>query len=213
MAAGWEAPALNRASRAPLPWTEPDLFDYLREGHSVRHGSAGGPMAAVVQQLRQLPDSDVRAMAHYLASLGAGPGAPAQAPEPGSEAEPKAEPTPTPTPTPTLKPGGSAEVLYTAACGACHHDGDGPQLLGLNLALALNTNLHSERPDNVLRVVLDGVREPLSKRSGFMPGFRDHLDDAQIARLVAYLRERFAPERAAWSGLEESVARVRAARD
>ena len=57
--------------------------------------------------------------------------------------------------------------------------------------MALNTNLHSERPDNVLRVVLDGVREPLSKRSGFMTGFRDHLDDAQIAAVVTYVRTHF----------------------
>ena len=35
---------------------------------------------------------------------------------------------------------------------------------------------------------------------GAMPAFRHHLDDAQIADLVAYLRARFAPDKPAWTG-------------
>jgi hypothetical protein len=33
-----------------------------------------------------------------------------------------------------------------------------PALLGVNLPLALNSNLHSDRPDNLLRVILEGVQ-------------------------------------------------------
>ena len=32
--------------------------------------------------------------------------------------------------------------------------------LGPNIPLALNSNVHSERPDNLLRVILHGVGEP-----------------------------------------------------
>src|SRR5690606_161683 len=65
----WEAPALNKLSAAPIPWTEQELFQYLRTGYSPLHGVAAGPMAPVVAGLAQLPETDVRAMAHYLASL------------------------------------------------------------------------------------------------------------------------------------------------
>lgn len=190
---GWEAPALTALSRAPVPWTEAELFNYLRHGHSARHGGASGPMAPVVQQLAQLPESDVRAMATYLASFNTG-------------GEPGLRPASTAAPL-----NDSSHRLFTTACGACHHDGSGPLLLGQNIPLALNTNLHSARPDNLLRVILEGIREPASSELGFMPAFNEALDDAQLARLAGYMRQRFAPDQPAWPDLEAAAARVRAA--
>ena len=191
MVDGWEAPALTALSRAPVPWTEAELFNYLRRGHSAGHGNASGPMASVVQQLAQLPEADVRAMAIYLASFNA-PSA--------SVARPAS----------TLPLNDPAHRLFTTACGACHHDGSGPLLLGQNIPLGLNTNLHSARPDNLLRVILEGVREPASRELGFMPAYRDAFDDTQVAQLAAYLRRRFAPSQPAWPDLEAASARVRA---
>ena len=188
---GWEAPALTALGRAPIPWSEAELFNYLRHGHSVQHGSASGPMAPVVQQLAQLPEADVRAMAIYLASFNT----------PAASA-----------PTGEVAPlDGAAHRLFTTACGACHHDGSGPQLLGQNIPLALNTKLHSERPDNLLRVILEGIREPASRDIGFMPAFNHALGDAQVAQLAAYIRQRFAPGQPAWPNLEAASARARAA--
>ena len=66
---GWYAPPLNGVSPAPIAWTEQAYFDYLRTGHSAEHGAAGGPMAPIVAELGGAPDEDIRAMAHYLASL------------------------------------------------------------------------------------------------------------------------------------------------
>ena len=66
---GWYAPPLNGVSPAPIAWTEQAYFDYLRTGHSAEHGAAGGPMAPIVAELAGAPDEDIRAMAHYLASL------------------------------------------------------------------------------------------------------------------------------------------------
>ncbi|HVR54737.1 MAG TPA: c-type cytochrome, partial [Pseudorhodoferax sp.] len=106
---------------------------------------------------------------------------------------------------------GPAQRLFENACGACHHDGSGPQLLGLNLPLALSTKLHSERPDNLLRVMLEGVREAAGPEVGFMPGFADNLSDAQIAQIAGHLRARYAPDQPAWQGLAERSAALRAA--
>ena len=78
-AEGWEAPPLTSLSHAPIPWSEDELFAYLRSGESRFHGVAAGPMAPVVKELAALPDPDIRAMAVYLASFnGAAIGKPEQ---------------------------------------------------------------------------------------------------------------------------------------
>jgi nicotinate dehydrogenase subunit B len=194
---GWEAPPLTALSHAPVPWTEDELFRYLRFGHTRQHGVAAGPMAPVVRELATVPEDDVRAMAHYLASFNT----------PTADASASAQALVEASRAATLA--GPAQRLFTAACAACHHDGEGPATLGPNLPLALNSNLHSPRPDNLLRVILDGIREPATPQVGFMPGFRDALDDRQIAELAAYMRARFAPGKPAWTGLEEASARLR----
>jgi len=201
---GWEAQPLTALSMAPLPWSADELFRYLRHGDTLQHGGAAGPMAMVVRNLGALPDADVRAMAHYLASFN-----PALPP---AEAEARAarriEQSAARAREPALV--NAAARLFTGACGACHHDGDGPATQGRNLPLALNSNLHAASPDNLLRVVLEGIREPAFPELGHMPAFRDSLDDAQIAELAAWMRQRFAPDQPAWPDLAARVAAMRA---
>jgi len=105
---------------------------------------------------------------------------------------------------------GAAQRLFDGACAACHHDGNGPTLLGANVPLALNSNLSSARPDNLLRTLLEGVRAPATREIGFMPGFADALDDAQIVALAGWMRARFAPQEPAWTDLPSRVAAARA---
>ena len=201
LADGWEAPALGALSRSPVRWTEAAMLHYLRRGHHAEHGMAGGPMAGVVQQLAQAPEADLAAMAHYLVALQ--PAAAADAPTAQARVQQAAAQA-------SLLPG-PAQRLFNGACGACHHDGDGPALLGLNQPLALNPNLHSERPDNLLRTILDGIWQPAFAEIGHMPAFRHALDDAQIAELAAWMRQRYAPGAPAWADLPAAVARLRAA--
>ena len=52
-AEGWEAPPLTSLSHAPIPWSEDELFAYLRSGKSRFHGVAAGPMAPVVKELAE----------------------------------------------------------------------------------------------------------------------------------------------------------------
>jgi nicotinate dehydrogenase subunit B len=201
MVDGWDAPALTSLSSSPVPWSADELYRYLRHGHTRQHGIAAGPMAPVVRQLAALPDDDIRAMATYLGTFNA-PSADdaALASQVVAQAAQRQ---------PALL--GTGQRLFEGACSACHHDGDGPRLLGVNLPLALNTNLHGERPDNLVRVILEGIREPAGRDIGFMPSFRYALSDAQVADLAGYMRLRFAPDKPAWTDLAGSVARVRAA--
>nr|WP_301334688.1 molybdopterin cofactor-binding domain-containing protein [Variovorax dokdonensis] len=200
---GWEAPPLTAlASKSAVPWTADALYRYLRHGYSAEHGAAGGPMAQVVRELAAVPDEDVRAMATYLASF-QGDTSEAQARQLAQQAVRRAsqmQPTP-----------GVAQRLFDGACAACHHDGDGPTLIGANVPLALNSNLTSARPDNLLRTLLEGVREPATRDIGFMPSFAEVLDDAQIVELASWMRARFAPQEAPWPDLARSVREARAA--
>ena len=203
MVKGWEAPSLTARQPGPVPWTEQAFHDYLRRGHSPQHGAVGGPMAEVVRNLQDVPEADVRAMAHYLASFGTG-ATPQQAEQAAAAAIVQGAQA-----APALL--GPAQRLFEQACGACHHDGNGPRVLGLNVPLALNGNLHSERPDNLLRTILEGVQEPATQGIGFMPAFSQAFDDAQLVDLARYMRARYAPQRPAWTDLPEAVARGRAA--
>jgi nicotinate dehydrogenase subunit B len=204
VAEGWEAPAIRGAGKSPVGWTEDALYAYLRQGYSADHGAANGPMAEVVKSLQPLPDADIRAMAIYLADGVRDDDAPARKSK-ALDAARNAE-----TAAAIAEPAGAR--LFEGACSACHAE-------GTPLAsLALNSNLHSDRPDNLMRIVLDGAEAPaaLARTATAdemevmsMPAFRQSLSDRQLADLAAYLRARFAPEKVPWGGLKDTATRAR----
>ena len=199
-AEGWEAPPLTSLSHAPIPWNEDELFAYLRTGMSRFHGVAAGPMAPVVKELGALPDSDIKAMATYLASFGTSTGdAKAQ--------QALATRLETLTSTRDFSASPEGARIFEGACAVCHQIG-GPVLFGSKPSLALNSNVHSASPDNLIQVILHGIEAPVSSDLGYMPGFKDSLNDRQIAELAAYIRQQFAPDKPAWTGLEGAVHRV-----
>lgn len=189
---GWEAPALNGLSNASTPWTEDQLFTYLSTGYSDAHGVAAGPMGPVVSELSKLPKADIRAMAVYLASLKGDAAAEA------------------PAVTAANVPNPDGRRVFEGACKACHADGLGPKLFGVSPSLATNTNVHSDQPDNLIKVILQGISKPATQDLGYMPGFKDSLSNSQVADLAAYLRAQFAPNAPQWKGLEQKVAHLRA---
>jgi nicotinate dehydrogenase subunit B len=202
-AEGWEAPALTSLSQAPIPWSEDELFAYLRTGESRLHGVAAGPMAPVVKELASLPDEDIRAMAVYLGSFNDNAiGKPAQ--------DALAAQLETATSIRTVSTSPLGARLYEGACAVCHAVG-GPPLFGSRPSLALNSNLHSAVPDNLIQVILQGIAAPASSDLGYMPAFKDSMNDNQLAELVTYLRQQFAPDRPPWDGVQAAVRRIRQA--
>lgn len=200
LAEGWEAPPLGALSRAPIPWSEDELFAYLRSGTSRFHGAAAGPMAPVIRELAAVPNADIRAMAVYLASLN---GVPDGLDHAARAAELERSTTAT-----ALSGRSAGARIYAGACAVCHQ-GDGPHALGATRPLALNSNLHSDSPDNLVQVILHGIdRAPIGE-NGFMPAFGESLNDAQIAELAGFLRRQFAPDKPAWSDVAATVARLR----
>jgi nicotinate dehydrogenase subunit B len=82
-------------------------------------------------------------------------------------------------------------------------------LFGSRPSLALNSNVHAAVPDNLIQVILHGIASPVSSDLGYMPGFKDSMSDDQLAELVSYLRQQFAPDKPAWTGVPAAVGRIR----
>jgi nicotinate dehydrogenase subunit B len=200
-AQGWEAPPLTSLSHAPIPWSEDELFAYLRTGESRFHGAAAGPMAPVVKELAGLPDPDIRAMAVYLSSFNVNAHE-----KPAQDALAAKLEKSTGTKVVSASPAGAR--LYEGACAVCHAVG-GPALFGSRPSLALNSNLHSASPDNLIQVILHGITAPVSSDLGYMPPFKDSMNDDQLTELVTFLRRQFAPERPAWTRVRAAVSQAR----
>ncbi|WP_126284018.1 cytochrome c [Burkholderia stagnalis] len=201
VAEGWAAPSLVASKASPVPWTEDALYDYLRTGFSAQHGVAAGPMAPVVAGLAALPESDVRAIAHYVASL-----------SPHADAATVADAA--------ARQARGAEAAATlgldngrrafdTACAVCHAESGGVGHFGVRPLMGLNTSVSQDAPDNLLRVLHDGIDHPATAGLGYMPGFGDAFDDRQMAELAAYIRARYAPGQPAWRDLEAASARIR----
>jgi mono/diheme cytochrome c family protein len=54
---------------AGLDWSEADILAYLTTGFTPEFDVVGGPMAHVVENMTQLPESDVRAIVAYLKAV------------------------------------------------------------------------------------------------------------------------------------------------
>lgn len=202
---GWWAPALNASTtNGPVQWSQSDFYQYLRKGHSPAHAVAGGPMAPVIAELQHLPDSDLRAMATYLASFGHENVTEQDQRRQNDEAEAKADIL-------GSQLHGAGARSYAMACAVCHSTTALPTAT-MRPSLATNTAVHAPVPDNLIRTILNGAQSTAFPERGIMPGFRDAMTDRQIAELVSYVRSRFASDKAPWTDVEQQVSSIRANR-
>lgn len=188
-AEGWDAPSLAGETSAPRIWTAGALTAYLRTGFAREHGAAAGPMAPVTHLLGTVPESDVRSIAVYFASV-------LSQQRPGA-----AEPAPLAVDDPQAAP------IFQGACASCH-GADAPMTLRGNPPLSVATSLHAQSPRNAIAAILQGIDGREGRPGPFMPGFGNTLTDAQVARLTAYVRARYAG-RKPWQDLEQAVRSVR----
>src|SRR3954471_4602037 len=183
----WQAYAINAQSPAPVPWNAEALFAYLRNGWHPDHGSARGPMAQVVGNLSSVPESDVRAIATYMAGVFGAPGPDRKAQGEAALARAKSISEPRSEPASQAKAAGAS--IYAAACASCHESSRPLPYGGVNLALS--TAISRPDPRNAANLILSGVRAVEGEASPIMPGFAASMSDGQISALLAYLRSRF----------------------
>jgi mono/diheme cytochrome c family protein len=210
-AEGWVAYAINAQSPAPVPWTAESLQFYLRNGWHSQHGVSRGPMAQVTTNLGVVPESDLRAVALYVADQMKG-----ATPKQGKPVTPragehqKAGTNPASGDSQATVPAGAGagpgEAIYAGACAGCHDSGRAQPYGGLDLRLS--TAVHAPDPTNIVNVVLYGLPPAEGERSPIMPGFGAVMSDAQLEGLLAYLRSAFTTE-APWSNLAALIARQR----
>ena len=177
----WIAPPLTAANPAPVPWTQDELFGYLRNGFSdPAWQSPPGrwrPLYMVFPRFRTRtskhsrptsPTSTMRAITWQ--SVGPAVARAMSYASLGVRHEIDA-----------------AARLYTAACASCHYN-SGQKPLAVRPDLALNSALNLSEPTNLIQVVLRGISAKDGIPGVVMPGFRQALGDADIARIAAYLR-------------------------
>lgn len=196
----WHAYAINDQSHAPVPWDADALYAYLRNGFHPDHGTARGPMAEVVSNLLSVPDSDVRAIAVYMAEMSGPPTPDRKGRGEAAIAQAKSPPTR------ASQPNTAGAAIYAAACASCHEAGRPPPFGGVNLGLS--TAIAAPDPRNLANIVLSGVGAVEGEASPIMPGFAAGMSDEQIAALLIYLRARFSHQ-PAWTGVEKTIADAR----
>ncbi|MBQ2262968.1 MAG: molybdopterin-dependent oxidoreductase [Loktanella sp.] len=178
---GWFAPALAGAEPAMRGWDEQRYYDYLRQGHAPDIASASGPMAEVVHSLQGVADSDVQAMATYLATL----------------ADPTVAAVPVVPPAATVPDATSR--LFRTACASCHEPGLSDTLTAAQVPLGRSAAIRAPSRQALTTVIMNGIDAPLDLPLRDMPGFGGELSAQQIESLTDFLRERYAPDLPAWS--------------
>ncbi len=170
---GWVAPDITSGQGPLASWSAEDIATYLKTGHNSK-AAAAGPMGEVVElSTSHMTDADVKAIATYLKGV--------SGPAPASDATAD---------TGVLAAGGA---MYQDLCSACHKsDGKGvPNLIpDLEQAATVNTS----DPTTVLRVILQGAQSVATDREPTgpaMPAFGWQLDDALVAALASYVRNRW----------------------
>jgi mono/diheme cytochrome c family protein len=200
---GWIAPALTAANPSPIPWTEEELFTYLRTGVSPLHGATAATMTDVIREslaLPIMPHTDVRAIAVYFSEMDH-----ANAHAAGIEANRREALA-------TSDLGSTQEHdpdagLYVSACISCHYNA-GPIPIFARPELSLNSALTLPEPTNFIQAVLRGVGAKEGAPGLVMPEYASSLSNTEVARLAAYLR-RTRTKYPPWNDLETKVSKIR----
>lgn len=166
----WSAVNLTPAPDGLAIWSEDDISDYLKTGHSSVAGTFGPMNKVIVHSTSHLTESDTRAMAVYLKGL-----------PPIEQARQR-----------KMKASDfqAAELIYTIHCGTCHlPTGLGDSSTGT--PLAGSAVVQAKDPASLINVIIYGAEVPSPAPSGAwksMEAFGDKLDDDEIALLSTYVR-------------------------
>jgi mono/diheme cytochrome c family protein len=152
-------------------WSVEDIAKYLKTGHN-KFSAATGSMAEVVQDSTSgMSVEDLRAIGVYLKTV----------------AYDQENHTPIAADDSRMSAG---KAIYADSCSACHAmNGEG--VANLFPSLAQSSNVRSEDPTSLIRVVLRGARSIATQEEPTAPGMPSYawkLNDRQIADVLTYIR-------------------------
>jgi mono/diheme cytochrome c family protein len=176
-------------------------------------------MTQVVHNLRNVPESEVRAISAYLATIMGAPDSERQKRAEAVLAMARAanaaggDDVPEPAKQPHAASDAAAQsgaTLYAGSCAICHGASErAPGAASANaLHLSLSSSLSLSTPGNLIRIVLQGMAPPDGERGSFMPGYSGAFTDAQVAAIATYLRAAYT-DRPAWKDVEREVRKQR----
>lgn len=198
---GWIAPSLTATNPSPVPWTDNELYAYLRTGVAALHGVTAGPMSPVVHAgFSVVPNADIGALAVYFADVdhaaaretvaAAAVRKALAASGLGSSQEHDAD-----------------ARLYAGACLGCHYNAP-PKPLPSRPELALTSALNLPQPIDLIQVILHGININEGAPGLVMPAYGSALTNTDVARIAAYLR-RSRTNRPPWANLNKQIAAIR----
>lgn len=185
----WYAPNITSDINSGIGgWDNAELVAYLKTGEALGKAQAAGPMAeAVDHSLQHLDDSDLKAIAVYLKTVPAQHEAANSQPvyALGQKTDELGSIRGVALPADDDKMSGAQ--LYDAHCSTCHQaQGQGSFEGGLP-SLLHNTAVGRINPNNLVMVILDGVKRGADGQDVRMQGFARNLSDQQVATLSTYL--------------------------
>ena len=128
------------------------MFAYLRAGQEPAHGATTGPMAPVVHNLATVPESEVRAIAAYIASW-ATQGA-AERRQAGEALLARVQQGELPLAAARDAAQDPGARVFAATCSVCHDAGRDAHESGRALNLALSTAVRAPTPRNLYNFIL-----------------------------------------------------------
>ncbi len=183
VSSGWRAYNITPDAESGIgEWSDAELIAYLSAGHATGHGSAGGPMAEVVDaSLRNMTPDDVHAMVAYLRTIPAirthdlsAPNA-SQASDNPKDIEAGVDP--------------AGKQIFEGACASCH-GWSGVGVLTSYATLTGNRAVNDSSAINLAQIVLTGERRTTDGTS-LMPAFGAAYSDNEIAAVANYVTARF----------------------
>lgn len=187
---GWQAPNLTNDKSGLGSWSDQELTQFLQKGHNSVAVAGGDMGLAVSRSLSHLGDSDIADIIAYLR----------QVPPVATQALPAAPSRPARVDPDTVEgpitgwrnlannATTDGAVLYQSACASCHGV-DGTGTAGPDLGRL--RDLRSAHPNNLVQVIAGGINLEIDGRHILMPGFRDQMNNEQIAALARYVRSTF----------------------
>ncbi len=198
VAGAWQAPNITSDVNSGVGgWSEAELLAYLRSGQASGKAQAGGPMAEVIDNsLRHLSEDDVRAIAVYLKSVPAQHNPADTQPAYAWGAAGNDLGSIRGTAWPAKRDALTGPQLYDAYCATCHQASGQGSFDGGLPPLFHNVALGRGNTDNLVLVMLEGLRRHAPGEEVRMPGFAAELSDVQMATLGNYLVQRYGNPRA-----------------
>ena len=189
----WQAPNITADVNSGIGgWSERDLVAYLQLGHVRGKAQAGGPMAeAVDHSLQYLQRDDLQAIAIYLKTVPAehDPADSRAIDSWGAAFNGMADQRGTVLPIDADQWSGAQ--LYDAHCATCHQAGGEGSFDGGLPPLFHNIGTGRAHADNLVLVMLEGIRWQTGDSGVHMPAFADSLSDRQLATLANYLTQHY----------------------